>query len=189
MNLQAMNRRPDSGTRAFTLIELLTVIAIIAILAAITIGVMSFAQSKAAEQRTRAVIALVESGLEKYKDEHGEYPRPHDNTGDGVAGAIALYQALNDDGGDAFEGGDGSGSNGKAGDGRIIDLVSEGFVGSNGRDRFVQDGWGQALHYRVFDRRRGDNPNDFYQRTYDLWSYGTDEEQNESNKEKWIGNW
>ena len=58
----------------FTLVELLAVIGIIAILAAITVGGLSFATSKADEAKTIAIMEEFEIALEKYKEDYGVYP-------------------------------------------------------------------------------------------------------------------
>lgn len=175
---------PTSGRRAaFTLIELLTVIAIIAILAAMTMGIVSFAQRKASEERTRACIALLEAGIEQYRDKYGEYPVPVTNNGQGIAGAIALYQALCDDGDDQLVGGDNV-SIGEVGENYFVNLVAEGFVADDGRDRFVKDGFDRPIYYQVYDKER---PEATHQETFDLWSYGTD--RSRDNENKWIKNW
>jgi general secretion pathway protein G len=59
--------------RNFTLIELLIVIAIIAILMGIGIGVMSIAMNKASENATKSLLAQLETALESYKAEEGYY--------------------------------------------------------------------------------------------------------------------
>ena len=60
--------------RTFTLIELLAVIGIIAILAAITVGGLSFATTKADESKTISLMEEFETALEKYKADYGAYP-------------------------------------------------------------------------------------------------------------------
>lgn len=59
---------------AFTLIELLTVMAIIAILAGLVVGISSIANRNAIESRTRAEIKAMETALETYKADYGAYP-------------------------------------------------------------------------------------------------------------------
>jgi len=61
--------------RAFTLIELLTVIAIIGILAAITFGVVKGVEERAAIQRARTELAVISQALEAYKRLYGDYPQ------------------------------------------------------------------------------------------------------------------
>ncbi len=60
--------------RNFTLIELLTVITIIAILAAITIGGVRYASGRAAVAKTIAIMEQFEDALEAYKKDYGVYP-------------------------------------------------------------------------------------------------------------------
>ena len=61
--------------RGFTLIELLVVVAVIAILAGITLGAMGGVQQKAARERTKAEIAAIADALESYRSQRGDYPR------------------------------------------------------------------------------------------------------------------
>jgi len=58
----------------FTLIELLIVIAIIAILAALTLNTAGFIQKKAARSRAETEIAALSAALESYKADNGDYP-------------------------------------------------------------------------------------------------------------------
>ncbi|MCX7887134.1 MAG: type II secretion system GspH family protein [Verrucomicrobiae bacterium] len=62
--------------KAFSLIELLTVVAIIAILAGLVLGGMTYMQNKAMEARCRAHFELVQMAIEAYKADHGHYPLP-----------------------------------------------------------------------------------------------------------------
>ena len=96
-------RRRLSG---FTLIELMTVVAIMAVLASLTIVGFRVAQTTAARNRTAAFHSAIKSGLEQYFGENGEYPTPSDTSSSGqfqgktyiIGPAIMLYQVLSGDG-------------------------------------------------------------------------------------------
>lgn len=60
---------------AFTLIELLTVIAIIGVLAGITFGVVKGVQNRAAISQARTELATLAQALEAYKRQYGDYPQ------------------------------------------------------------------------------------------------------------------
>lgn len=59
----------------FTLMELLTVMAIIAILAGLVLATMGFVMKKANRERATAEIAGMSNALESYKLDNGDYPR------------------------------------------------------------------------------------------------------------------
>lgn len=61
--------------KAFTLIELLTVIAIIGILAAITFGIGGAAQQRAAVSKAKTELSTLATALESYKRQYGDYPQ------------------------------------------------------------------------------------------------------------------
>lgn len=63
--------RPRSG---FTLVEVLTVIVILSILAALTVGAVMMARTAARRAAIRVEISQLETALENYKREYGEYP-------------------------------------------------------------------------------------------------------------------
>ncbi len=67
-----IRRRP--GLHSFTLVELLTVIVIIAILAALTLGAVIGAQNTAARGRAKSEVKGFEVLLENYKADNGTYP-------------------------------------------------------------------------------------------------------------------
>jgi len=69
---------PKSPTRkqaaGFSLIELLVVVAIIAILAGLILQTAGFVQNKAARSRAEAEVAALSAALESYKADYGDYP-------------------------------------------------------------------------------------------------------------------
>jgi prepilin-type N-terminal cleavage/methylation domain-containing protein len=95
--------------RAFTLIEMITVIAIIAILAGLILSINGLVQRKSATARTDAEIRMLASGCESYKTDNGGYPQ--DTTTDSLdprisgspltsayqSASLYLYKALSGD--------------------------------------------------------------------------------------------
>ena len=76
--------------RGFSLVELLVVITIIVILTGLTIGAMGWVNKKAAIDKARTQMALLENGLEQYKADVGSYPEGNSS--------MDLYMALFGDG-------------------------------------------------------------------------------------------
>ncbi len=70
----------DWGPRAFTLLELLAVIAVVAILTAIVIGAGQSAVERGKVARARAELAVLAAALESYKATHGDFPRTDDSS-------------------------------------------------------------------------------------------------------------
>ena len=64
----------NSSPAGFTLVEMLVVVIIIAILAALTVGAAKYALTKAATTRAQSEIAAMEMALEHYKGDNGVYP-------------------------------------------------------------------------------------------------------------------
>jgi len=110
-----MKRHRSTRRRAaFTLIEVLTVVAIIAMLAALGFAGVRFAQNKARQSDTMALIQDISKSVEEYRQERGNYPRPAmeeeetqiEGTSWKIGGARMLYQILSGDGNDALKGGE-----------------------------------------------------------------------------------
>jgi general secretion pathway protein G len=75
--MKTYNQKQNSRQRAargFTLLELLVVIVIIVILASITVGGLKFVTAKQNNEKCKADIKLLETGLEAYKMDYGTYP-------------------------------------------------------------------------------------------------------------------
>lgn len=68
-----MTKTP-SNQKAFTLVEMLAVLAIIGILAAITMGIYGSVKGKAVESRLEAELARIELALQQYKSKNGQFP-------------------------------------------------------------------------------------------------------------------
>lgn len=140
---------------AFTLLELLAVIAIIAILGTILIGMGRRAVEAGKSARARAELALLAAALDGYQRVHGDYPR----TGD----AASLLQSL-------------LGRRGPAGaalsGGSLIELAR--FSPEGARDPHVDaavrlvDPWGQPYRYAYRSEQPWTNP------SYVLYSLGPD---------------
>ena len=110
-----MNLR--TSPHAFTLVEMLTVMAVIAVLASIILSLNGLVQRKAATSRAEGEIAAMSAACESYKADFGSYPQdPTDSPAtdpdtvqlcpllDGDPGAtkyknasLALYKALSGD--------------------------------------------------------------------------------------------
>ena len=71
---------------AFTLIELLTVMAIIIILAGLILGTAGYAQGKAARSRAQGEIKGLETAIGSYQVDNGTYPR--DTTSNSVTDSL-----------------------------------------------------------------------------------------------------
>jgi len=168
----------------FTLIELLVVMAIIAILAALSMGAFTYAQQAAARNKTTASLAAIKAGLEGYKEKFGEYPQPttKDYSTGFVqgSGAQMLYQAITGDGTDAIQL---TVQDGGASDGEVLGAEKEKSINSNlppaliypprltmkpgmSGPRFLVDGFGRPFLYVKAPDPDAINP------TFDLWSYG-----------------
>ncbi|MES2213744.1 MAG: type II secretion system protein [Patescibacteria group bacterium] len=69
-----MKKYTHNRTRAFTLIELLVVISIIALLASIVLSFLNVARSRARDAKRKNDIHQIQTALELYFSDHGEYP-------------------------------------------------------------------------------------------------------------------
>lgn len=65
---------------AFTLIELLLVMAVVGVLAALTLAGLGGAQAKGTRDRTAAEIAALANAIERYKNQNDAYPPPQGET-------------------------------------------------------------------------------------------------------------
>lgn len=135
----------------FTLIEILTVAAIIAVLAGISVGVIGLISNKNAEAKTQATIKALELAIGQYKADNGNiyiYPTVLSTP---VCFKIpkGIPNNLN---------------------GTLLKYLDQKLLNSatkeDGSDLYFVDGWGRPLIYRM--------PGKFNKTGYDLGSVGPD---------------
>jgi len=163
-------RRPPSAFRhqslfGFTLVELLAVITIITMLAALVVGGASYALRKAAMARCYANMETIKNALSDYSLDHGGYPL---GTEDG-SGQSLLYKALISD----------PLNNGRPTGEKNPYLHDTSFVTKSSPLQLV-DPWGNYYRYKA--------PGGYNQNGVDLWSCGPDGNDDKGLKDD-INNW
>lgn len=202
----AWNSNPLHGeemksSRAFTLIELLTVIAIIVVLMSLVISVAGFVQDKASRDRSSAEIAAFSAAMESYKADNGIYPqtdetdkldpKTHKDPKDPayIAASLALYKELSGDLNADFKRTD------EERDGKVyFEFETKKSMVMLTADKKtvlgLMDPWGNSYGYStiyVKQLQEGDpnSPTGGYNPTFDLWSTAN----KGTNEEAWIKNW
>lgn len=183
-----MNRKS-----AFTLIELLTVIAIMAILAGMLLPTLSKAKEKAKIAKCISTIASLQTALAMYQVDYGVYPMSADDTGtqrngnshhsdfDGDPNNLVAALSAATQGGPYMEF-------------KAKDLIDRG-SSPNSRRYALKDPWGQAYIYvcqKYFDgsgdlQDIGSGSGPYYpttstksKRTYNIYSLGPDKKTDDS---------
>jgi len=173
---------PSRRVGGFTLIELLVVIAVIAILASLILSTAGFVQEKGARSRIEVEIAALDTALESYKVDNGDYPEADG----GNTSSKELITALMP-------------KNGKVYfeiSGKMLNNPTDPWSAAN----FLVDAFGNPYHYYydATDPVPDNNPVTQSQNNgptfFDLWSTGkrttkpgnlTDEQW----RAQWIKNW
>jgi general secretion pathway protein G len=149
-------RRAGAG---FTLIELLVVVAIIAILAGLTLSTLGYVNRKGAESRARAEVAALSAAIDSYRLEFGTYP----------SNQASLYRELT---------GTATGA-GAVNTNKVLFEPTPGMVTNMATGPFI-DPWGFTYEYRV--GAQATNNVGFF----DLWS--TAGNAAAANAPNWIRN-
>jgi prepilin-type N-terminal cleavage/methylation domain-containing protein len=161
-------RRPahsQGATRAFTLIELLMVIALIGILAAITLSAVRGVKERASIGQAKAELAVLATALESYKRQYGDYPQIQDAEGD----PARLYESL--------LGQRGPGNNLLTTGRKVfieVGKLSLAAEDPEDSDNYLVDPWGHAYRYIYYSRTN--TTANITQRGYVLYSSGPDGE-------------
>ncbi|MCX5635829.1 MAG: type II secretion system protein, partial [Planctomycetota bacterium] len=82
-----------SRKSGFTLVELLTVLVIIALMMGVLLPALNMVRNTAKEARQKAQFATIEQAIMAFKSDYGDYP-PSNNNGGDYGGAQKLTEAL-----------------------------------------------------------------------------------------------
>lgn len=134
----------------FTLIEILSVIVIIAILMGLIVGVSTYASRRASEAKTLGQLEAMATALEAFRQDRGYYPQTS-----GSSGELLDASPPSD-----FDSPDFKYTSSNGGRPYIDGYVGGAYV----------DAWGRPFRYRN-DRN---TPAQHNPEMYDLWSYGRD---------------
>ena len=169
---------------AFTIIELLIVMAIIIVLAGLILATASYVQKKGQRSRAEAEIAAISAALENYKADNGVYPKSPASDGldaKTVTNPISyqpasaeLYAQLTGDADydDITDSGAKSYMTFKPNMKSLPDPTKPAAAGNK---TFARDPFGNSYGYSTAGS---------YNPTFDLWSTAT-----ETDSTKWIKNW
>ncbi len=199
-------RPPSRASAAFTIIELLIVMAIIIVLAGLIIGTSGYVQKKGARSRAEAEIAALSAALESYKADNGIYPTSPatesldpTNTDSNAykAASFFLYGELSGDrNGDGTA--DAPGSGGAPSKSYMPfkpAMMNRNSMSANAGPgnpvHSIRDPFGHPYGYST---SKAANPasNVGYNPTFDLWSTSGDKEMGEAPelyRQRWIKNW
>lgn len=194
----------SNRTSAFTLVELMVVIAIIAVLASLTLGAYTFAMRDSKRRTTVGSMTAIAAALDDYQLQFGEFPEPA-NVGSfteilpgksyDVGGAACLYQALRGDGYDQIAGvsssgtgGDSASSDGKIEGEEIANMIFKEMPDTmwsrRGNVFFLIDAFGRPFQYIKATPATsssgggggtGTSQPTTVNPTYDLWSFAEDD--------------
>ena len=177
---------------AFTLIELIVVVSIIAVLGALVLSTAGYARKKGARARAETEIAAMSAACENYKADNGVYPANSDtnalNAQTSVdpsayqAASLYLYNAL-------FGATAGSRTPNTGARSYFVFKPNMLFPADQTQTvQYIQDPFGYSYGYSTIDNPvANSNPTPGYNPTFDLWSTGGG--TTTSDVPKWIKNW
>jgi type II secretory pathway pseudopilin PulG len=179
-----------SDWSAFTLIELIVVIAVIIILAGLVLSTVGYVQKKGARARAETEIAAMSAACENYKADNGVYPNNADtnsldpktngNPSTYNLASFALYTLLS---------GDSTGSRSPSGK-SYMEFKPKMLLppGGTGTVTAIADPFGNSYGYSTANQA---DPTKGYNPTFDLWSTCslTTSPPSTAAQNQWIKNW
>ena len=189
--------------KGFTLMELMVVVAIIVVLAGLTVGGLKSMQRKQADSKCKTQIKLLENALEDYKSDMGLYPKriAGDNTGSNT-----LYRALFYEGYDYNERKGDSDTAPASTDGTAVKIylaeldptsTKQGWSSTPGgsgdaskpigENNTILDPWGFNYNYLPAVDENGNEDIECHNPDFDLWSNGPDGQKGTSDTDKLAG--
>ncbi|MGI8430829.1 MAG: type II secretion system protein GspG [Chthoniobacterales bacterium] len=174
---------------AFTIVEVIVVMAIILVLAGLILGTAGYVHNKAARSRAQAEIQAMSAGLESYKADNGIYPSDTTST-DTLdaktatpdymkyqAASAILYAGLSGD----------TNSDGQA-EAKAYMTFKANQLSTTTTPFYVQDPFGSSYGYSTAGQAaNGGAQTVGYNPTFDLWS--TAGPSNTAGQTGWIKNW
>lgn len=157
------------GSAAFTLIELITVITIILILAGLVVSGAGFVKDRQANEKARVQIALISKALEDYKLDMGFYPYTVDSA-DGSGQSAILFNTL------YFEASSDTTKTKKLYLAELDPAVGKQkwTSGTASITTKIVDPWGGEYRYRTAVKSDGKANDNTQNPDFDLWSSGKD---------------
>jgi type II secretory pathway pseudopilin PulG len=178
----------------FTIMELLIVITIIIILAALILGTVGYVQKKAARSRAEAEIAAMSAACESYKADNGTYPTDSTKTEqvDPTASPVPslatqfLYEELSGNSSTTMQ----PVPNKKS----YFNFKPQMLYGNKDANNnltsvsYIRDPFGNPYGYST---ERAANPaaGFGYNPTFDLWSTAATKTNSPTDQNQWIKNW
>jgi len=180
---------------AFTIIEVVIVMAIILVLAGLILATSGYVTNKGRRSRAEAEIAAISAALENYKADNGIYPttpesnalKPNSmgdpNTSTYKAASLALYMAISGD--------TGNDANRIAASKTYFSFKPNQLspAAQNQKVDFIRDPFGNSYGYSTV-KASVPSGADGYNPTFDLWSTSdTADAAASPNQSQWIKNW
>jgi prepilin-type N-terminal cleavage/methylation domain-containing protein len=181
--------------RAFTVVELLIVMAIILVLAGLILATSNYVQKKGYRSRAEAEIAAFSAALENYKADNGVYPSTAEtnalkaNTmGDPtnanyMSASLALYKLIS---------GDNDNSNDRSAESKAYFTFKPNQLAPTSQTSavvYIKDPFGNSYGYSTV-KASAPSGTDGYNPTFDLWSTaGAISATNPPDQSQWIKNW
>ena len=184
-----------AGASAFTVVELLIVMAIILVLAGLILATSGYVQKKGYRSRAEAEIAAISAALENYKADNGIYPRNSttdtlkpNTKGDPTQSeyknaSLALYKLIS---------GDVDNDASRIAESKAYFNFKPNQLSPASQNlavTYIKDPFGNSYGYSTV-KASAPGGSDGYNPTFDLWSTGGNVDPADlPNQSQWIKNW